>query len=61
MDLEICVSALETICILRKLFADVLRTDEDALQMHPGPLDLHVDLDDLSDDRAKSSLLFQDM
>ena len=45
--LEVRVDPVEALRVLRQLTSDVLRPDEDGLQMRPGPLYLEPDADDL--------------
>ncbi len=45
--LELLVDAVEALRVLGQLVADVLRADEDGLQVGPGALHLQQNLDDL--------------
>jgi len=45
--LELLVDAVEALRVLGQLVADVLRADEDRLQVRPGALHLQQNLDDL--------------
>ena len=44
--LEVCIHSIKLLGVTGKLLTDVLRPDEDALQMGPSPLHLKPDGDD---------------
>ena len=44
---EVCVNVIKTLGVLRQLSSDVLRANEDGLQVRPGPLHLKPDGDHL--------------
>lgn len=53
-DLKLYVDGLESVCIPRKLLAEVVAPFENALQVGPGPLDLHP----CQQDRVSNGQLF---